>query len=121
MIAPVGPLGFLSFPDHLGINGEFLGQLDHLGCSFSLAEYLQAVAHIVNLVHFLISCPGGPLDFLEKGRDGKKVVLYVMYTGAKAQAFGLPSTGAVHQAKNVLIQFFNDPFDDGQVGSGGTE
>ena len=121
MITPIRLLGFLGFSNHLPIDAEISRQSDHLGRSFRLAEHLQAVAHIVNLVHFLVTCPGGPLDFLEKGRDGKKVVLYVMNTGAKAQAFGLPSTRAVNQSKNVFPQFFNDTLDHGQVGPGGTE
>ena len=118
MIAPVGLLGFFGSSNHLPIDAETLSQIDYLGSGFRQAENFKPVAHIVNLVHFLITCPGDPLDFLEKCRDGEKVVLYVMNTGAKAEAFGLPSSGAVNKAKNVLIQFFNDTLDHGKVGSG---
>ncbi len=121
MIAPVGLLGLFGSSDHLGINVEFPGQFDYPGSGFGQAENFKPVAHIVNLVHFLIGRSGGALDFLEKSRDGKKIVLHVMDLCAKAQAFGLPSARTVHEAKNVLVEFFNDPLDHGQVGPGRTE
>ena len=44
-----------------------------------------------------------------------------MNPGAKAQAFGLPSSRTVHQSKNLSIQFFDHSFDDGKISPGGTE
>ena len=121
MVGPVCLLGLFGSSNDLGFDVEFSGQFDELGCDLGQTENFETVSHVVNLVHFLIGRSGGALDFLEKSRDGKKVVLHVMDLRAKAQAFGLPSARAVHEPKNVLIEFFNDSLAHGQVGPGRTK
>ena len=111
MIAPVCLLGLFGSSHYLGVNVEFPGQFDYPGSGFGQAENFKPVAHIVNLVHFLIGRSGGILDFLEKSRDGKKIILHVMDLRSKAQAFRLSPARVVNEPKNVLVEFFNDPLD----------
>lgn len=103
--------------DDLGRNAEGLAFGDDACCGLWLAVQLHAMPHIVDAEHFLVSGATGLLDGSKNRRNGQEIVFDNVHRCAKAQAFGLPSSGAVDHAVDGIAIFLEELLYNGRVGT----
>ena len=108
----------LAITNHLGIQIEVAGDLDHIGSNVFLHVQFHAMAHIEHLVHFFPGSAAFGLNQREYRRCREQTVLNHMQVADKVHHLGLRTARAMDDAMDAGTVVLQDSLDDRRVRTG---